>query len=170
MMTRPDPSECAPYYNGYISEVGEGDIIEILRNQLVETTDLLRGVSEETGVYRYQPDKWSVKEVIGHLIDAERVFAYRALCFARNDKNPLPSMEQDDYVKFSNFDSRFLRDLLEEFRHVRLSSILLFESFDDEVLMRKGTASGFEFTVRTFPYIIAGHEKHHQRILKERYL
>ena len=120
--------------------------------------------------YRCAPGKWSIKEVIGHLVDSERVFAYRALCFSRNDKNPLPSMEQDDYVTYGNFDRRTLQDLGDEFRYVRLSSIILFKSFDKEIELRRGTASGFEFTVRTFPYIIAGHVEHHLKILKDRYL
>ena len=169
-MTRPEANECAPYYNTYISQVPEGDIIEILGKQLEETVHLLKDISEEKVLYRYAPDKWSVKELIGHVIDAERVFAYRALNIARNDKSELPGMEQDDYVKFARFDDLLLTDLLEEFRHVRQANISLFKSFDEEMQMRKGIASGCEFTVRTFPFIIAGHEKHHQNVLKERYL
>jgi len=169
-MTRPEPNEYAPYYHTYIRQVPEGDIIKILQKQLEETIHLLKDVSEEKALYRYAADKWSVKELIGHVIDAERVFAYRALNIARNDKSELPGMEQDDYVKFAKFDDLALTDLLEEFRHVRQSNIFLFKSFDEEMQMRKGIASGCEFTVRTFPYIIAGHEKHHQNTLKERYL
>ena len=169
-MTRPEPNECAPYYHTYISQVPEGDIIEILEKQLEETVNLLSGISEEKALFRYAPNKWSVKEIIGHVIDAERVFAYRALNIARNDKSDLPGMEQDDYVKFAQFDDLPLQDLLEEFRHVRQSNIFLFKSFDEEMQMRKGIASGCEFTVRTFPYIIAGHERHHQKVLRERYL
>ena len=169
-MTRPEANECAPYYHTYISQVPEGDIIEILGKQLEETVHLLKDIGEEKALYRYAPDKWSVKELIGHVIDAERVFAYRALNIARNDQSELPGMEQDDYVKFAKFDDLPLTDLLEEFRHVRQANIFLFKSFDEEMQMRKGIASGCEFTVRTFPYIIAGHEKHHQNVLKERYL
>ena len=169
-MTRPEPNECAVYYHTYTNQVPEGDIIEILTNQLNETANLLKGISEEKALFRYAPDKWSIKELIGHVSDTERVFAYRALNIARNDKSELPGMEQDDYVKFAKFDNLHLADLLEEFRHVRHANILLFKTFDEEILMRKGIASGCEFTVRTFPYIIAGHEKHHQNVLKERYL
>ena len=154
----------------YISQVPEGDIIKILENQLEETQQLLKGLSERKALYRYAPDKWSIKEIIGHVIDVERVFAYRALNIARNDKSELPGMEQDDYVKFAKFDDLPLTDLLEQFRHVRRSNIFLFKSFDEEMQMRKGIASGCEFTVRTFPFIIAGHEKHHQTVLRERYL
>ena len=169
-MIRPEPNECAPYYHTYISQVPQGDIIEILEKQLEETVNLLSGLSEEKALFRYAPDKWSIKEIIGHVTDAERVFAYRALNIARNDKSELPGMEQDDYVKFAKFDDLSLADLVEEFRHVRQSNIFLFKNFDEEMQMRKGIASDCEFTVRTFPFIIAGHEKHHQNVLKERYL
>jgi len=169
-MTHPEQNECTLYYHTYISQVREGDIIKILENQLEETLQLLKGLSEKKALYRYAPDKWSIKEIIGHVIDVERVFAYRALNIARNDKSELPGMEQDDYVKFAKFDDLPLTDLLEEFRHVRRSNIFLFKSFDEETQMRKGIASGCEFTVRTFPFIIAGHEKHHQTVLRERYL
>ncbi|MCH8875175.1 DinB family protein [candidate division KSB1 bacterium] len=169
-MIRPKPNECTPYYHTYISQVLEGAGARRRQNQHEETLHLLKNVSEEKALYRYAPDKWSVKELIGHVIDAERVFAYRALNIARNDKSELPGMEQDDYVKFARFDDLPLPDLLEEFRHVRQANIFLFKSFDEEMQMRKGIASGCEFTVRTFPYIIAGHEKHHQNVLKERYL
>ena len=169
-MTRPEPNECTPYYHTYINQVPEGDIIEILENQLEETLQLLKGLSEDKALYRYAADKWSIKEIIGHVIDAERVFAYRALNIARNDRSELPGMEQDDYVKFAKFDDLPLADLLAGFRYVRQSNIFLFKSFDEEMQMRKGIASGCEFTVRTFPFIIAGHEKHHQNVLKERYL
>ena len=164
-MTRPEANECAPYYHTYTSQVPEGDIIEILGNQLEETVHLLKDVSEEKALYRYAPDKWSVKELIGHVIDVERVFAYRALSIARNDKSELPGMEQDDYVKFAGFDDLPLTDLLEEFRHVRKSNIFMFKTFDEEMQMRKGIASGCEFTARTFPYIIAGHEKPQEKLL-----
>ncbi len=169
-MNRPETNECAPYYFTYINQVPEGDIIQILERQVDETFALLKDLSVEKALYRYEPAKWSIKELLGHVIDAERVFAYRALNIARNDKNELPGMEQDDYVKFAKFDDLSLTDLLEEFRHVRGANIFLFKSFDEEMQMRKGIASGCEFTVRTFPYIIAGHEKHHQNVLKERYL
>jgi hypothetical protein len=171
-MNHPDRSECAPYYRGYIDElpIGEIDILQILAGQIEKTCGLLQSVDEEQSLRCYAPGKWNIKEIVGHLIDAERVFTYRALSFARNDPSPLPSMEQDDWVRQAGSDKRPLADLLEELRRVRASSLSLFTSFDEEMLMRKGFASGAEFTVRTFPYIIAGHELHHQRVLKERYL
>ena len=171
-MTRPDPNECLPYYHGYINELPEGDIdiIQTLSTQIEETCGLLQDLGEEQALHRYAEGKWSIKDIVGHLIDAERVFAYRALSFARQDPSELPSMEQDDWVKTAQADRRSLDDLLEELRRVRLSTVSLFESMDEEMSLRTGTASGCEFSVRTFPYIIAGHELHHQRILKERYL
>ena len=170
MIQRPQPNECAEYYNGYIREAPEGDIIEILKRQLEETKNLLATVSEKQADYRYAPGKWSIKEVLAHLLDAERVFGFRAFWFARNNSSSLPSMEQDDFIKFGKFDRRSLKDLLAEFEFVRQSHIILFRSCDEEVLNRRGVASGCEFTVRTFPFIIAGHERHHLEVLREKYL
>ena len=169
-MQRPEASEYFEYYGLYIDKVPEGEILSILESELGETLNLLDGLPVERANYRYEPGKWSVKEVIGHLIDVERLFSYRALSFARNDPAPLPSMEQDDWAGFNNAAQRSLPDLLGELAAVRRASIALFRSFDDEMLARQGTASGYEFSVRTFPYIIAGHERHHRGILQDRYL
>jgi hypothetical protein len=127
-------------------------------------------VAEEDANFRYAPGKWSIKQLVGHVSDIERVFAYRALVFARGDKTPQPSVEQDDYVKGANFDDRTLEDIASEFRAVRDSSLALFRSVDADLVMRSGTASGFGFTVRSIPFILAGHEIHHVAVLKERYL
>jgi uncharacterized damage-inducible protein DinB len=170
MLSRPDTREFAPYYQNYIRKVPEGNILEILTRQMEETQQLIQRISPDKEEYRYAPGKWSIKEVFGHVTDTERVFAYRALCFSRNDKTPLPSFEQDDYVSEGNFSQRSLKDIAGEFRLVRLSNIALFTSFDEELMMRRGIASGFEFTVRAILYIIAGHELHHRQILEERYL
>ncbi|HXG91154.1 MAG TPA: DinB family protein [Blastocatellia bacterium] len=167
---RPSSAEYAPYYVRYISLVPEGDIIQTLSQQLEDTLSLLSSIPESKAGYRYAPDKWSIKEVIGHIIDAERVFAYRALRFARNDKTPLASFEQDDYVRTGGFDERKLADLAEEFEHVRRGNIRLFSSFSNEALSRTGIASEKEVSVRALLYIIAGHERHHIEILKSRYL
>lgn len=169
-MQRPEASEYFEYYGRYIEKVPEGDILSILESELAETLDLLDGLTEERANYRYAPGKWSVKEVIGHLIDVERLFSYRALSFARNDPAPLPSMEQEDWAKFNNASQRTLSELLMEFVAARRSSIAMFRSFDDGMWERQGTASGYRFSVRTFPYIIAGHERHHRGVLQERYL
>ena len=169
-MKRPAENEYAPYYQRYISKVPEGDIIEILARQMEETQKLVKNLPPEKADYRYAPGKWSIKEVFGHLTDTERVFAYRALCFSRSDKTALPSFEQDDYVAHGNFERRTLQDIAEEYRLVRHSNIILFKSFDEEIEGRIGIASGFEFTVRAIPYIVAGHELHHRGILREKYL
>lgn len=170
MIPRPQLNECAEFYHGYIREAPQGDILKILGQQLVETKNLLTPISAKQADYRYAHGKWSIKEVLAHLLDAERVFAFRAFWFARNALSALPSMEQDDFVKFGKFDQRTLPDLLAEYEHVRLSNIILFRSFDEEMLNRRGVASGCEFTVRSFPFIIAGHERHHLRVLRENYL
>ena len=169
-MQRPEPSEHNEYYGLYIGKVPEGNIISILDQQLAQTLDTLSNLPPERADYAYEPGKWTIKEVMGHLIDTERVFAYRALHFARNDPAPMPSLEQDDWAGASNASARSLEDLLEEFAAVRKSNIALFKSFSDDMWMRRGTASGFEFTVRAFPYIIVGHEIHHRLLLQERYL
>jgi uncharacterized damage-inducible protein DinB len=170
MIQRPDPSEYFEYYGRYITQVPEGDILTILTEELQRTLDLLGSVPPDRGDFSYAPGKWSIKEVIGHLIDAERLFAYRALSFARRDPAHLPSMEQDDWAGVSNAAERTLEALADELEAVRRSSILLFGGFDDEMMALRGVASGYEFSVRSIPYIIAGHEIHHRGVLEERYL
>jgi len=169
-MNRPASTEYAPYYQTYLKKVPDGDIIQILAQQMEETQGLIKSLPPGKANFRYAPGKWSVKEVIGHMVDTERVFAYRALCFSRNERTPLPSFEQNDYVENANFARRTLEDIAEEFRLVRQANIMLFRSFTEEIKMRRGIASGVEFTVRAIMYIIAGHELHHRRILQERYL
>jgi hypothetical protein len=168
-MRRPRSNEYPPYYNRYINLIEDEDILAVLENQKQEISDLLNGLGEEAAAYRYAPDKWSVKEVIGHIIDVERIFSHRALRFARNDKTPLPEFDQDNYIHNANFDLRTLIDIADEYRAVRESTLSMFYSFADEFYSREGTASGFKFTVRAIPFIIAGHEVHHQQILREQY-
>ncbi|MDH3216556.1 MAG: DinB family protein [Candidatus Krumholzibacteria bacterium] len=170
MLARPGPTEYVDYYERYIARVPEGDILHFIGDQISKTTELLGTIGEEKAAYRYARDKWSIKQVIGHLNDIERIFQYRALAFARSDKTPLPSIEQDDYVARANFDDRTLASLTDEYRWVRSSGLALFESFDDEILLRGGTASGCAFTVRAIPYILAGHDIHHIDVIRERYL
>jgi hypothetical protein len=167
---RPAQNEYAEYYEKYTSKVPDGNIVEILENQIASTVNLLRGLSEEKALYRYAPDKWSIKEVLGHIIDAERIFAYRALRIARNDQTPLPGFEQDGYVPAGNFDARTLADLLDEFECVRRSTLYLFRNLSDEAWSRRGTASENEVSVRALAYITAGHELHHLSVVKEKYL
>jgi uncharacterized damage-inducible protein DinB len=170
MIQRPESTEYFEYYDTYIRRVPDGDILLLLGENLAETLALLDTVPAGLEEHRYAPGKWSIREVIGHVIDAERVFAYRALHFARRDAAPLPSMEEGDYARYSNAGQRTLRDLAEELAAVRRSSILLFRSFDEEMLDFRGKASGYEFSVRSIPYIVAGHEIHHRSVLAERYL
>jgi hypothetical protein len=169
-MERPARGEYADYYHLYVSRVPDGDIVDILDAQRDEFESLLRGLEPGRGRHRYADEKWSIAEVAGHIVDTERLFGSRALAFARGDKTPLPAFEQDDYVARANFDKRSLADLADEFQYLRNSLLALFRSFDDEIWARRGTASGFEFTVRAVPYILAGHLKHHVGVLQERYL
>lgn len=167
---RPDQDEYAPFYEGYVSLVAdEVDILETLEGQHAEIQSLLREVGETRGDYRYAPGKWSIKEVVGHLADSERVFTYRALRFARNDATPLPGFEQDDYVRSGNFARRRMTELAAELAHARQSSLDLFRSLDEESLLRWGVANGSRIRVRAFPYLIAGHERHHIGVLRARY-
>jgi len=169
-INRPEATEYAPYYGKYILLVPDGDILKTLEDQLGATGELLRGISEVQADSRYAPDKWSIKEVAGHIIDGERVFAYRALRFARGDGTPLPGFEQDDYVRHGSFDACMLSDLASEFEYVRQGTLSLFRHLDGEAWHRRGTASDAEVSVRALAYIIAGHELHHVRILKAKYL
>lgn len=167
---RPDKNDYAPFYAGYVDALEGDNGIDILVSQSTATQELLNSFSESKGNYTYSEGKWTVKEVVGHLMDAERVFAYRAVCIARGEKKPLPGYDQDEYVKTGNFNKRQLFDLNYEFRLLRESNILLFKGFDEYMMNQRGTANDKEVTVRALLFIIAGHEKHHMKILKERYL
>jgi hypothetical protein len=169
-MQRPARGEYADYYHQYIEKVGDGDIGDILEAQRQDFVSRVKGIPAALGDHRYAEGKWSVKEVVGHVIDVERVFGYRMMAFARGDKTPLPSMEQDEYAAGGKFGARTLEDLAEEFSHLRSSHLTLIRSLDDEVSARTGTASGFEFTVRAIAYVLAGHAEHHLGVLAERYL
>ncbi|HEV2801092.1 MAG TPA: DinB family protein [Pyrinomonadaceae bacterium] len=169
-INRPEETEYASYYGRYVSLVAGEDILSTLSDQLNATRALLGGVPEEQAGFRYEAGKWSIKELVGHIIDGERIFAYRALRFARGDQTPLPGFEQDDYIRNAAFDACTLSALAAEFESVRRSTLFLFEHLDDAAWMRKGLASDNEVSVRALAYIIAGHELHHMRILRERYL
>ncbi len=168
--TRPEATEYQSYFGRYVSLVPEGDIVAQLEAQLAETLELLRGVPEAEAGFRYGPDKWSIKQLVGHMIDTERIFAYRALCFARHDRTPLPGYEQDDYIRGGSFDAHPLASLAAEFESVRRASVFLFKHLDGEAWARTGTANNSEVSVRALAYIIAGHELHHREILRTRYL
>ncbi len=167
---RPQPGEYAAYYEKYISLVPGTDIFGVLEAQGMLMTQLLGARSEREGNFRYAPDKWTVKEVVGHITDTERIFAYRALRISRNDKTPIEGFEQDDYVKNGGFNDRTLVDLAGEFSQVRGASLALFLGLGGDAWQRRGSANKNEVTVRALAFIIAGHELHHRRILEEKYL
>ena len=167
---RPETSELAEYQIAYIGKVPGADILEFLQQQLEATLDLLRGIDEGKGNYRYAAGKWTVKEVVGHIIDSERVFAYRALVFSRSDSATLPGFDQDLWAGHANHSTVPLKELAGEFESVRRSTIGLFRHLDTAAWMRGGTANNNPITVRALAYLIGGHTEHHLEILKSRYL
>jgi DinB family protein len=169
MSKKPEASEYAPFYETYVALVPNVDIVSALEAQRLQMAQMLAGCSERDGNFRYAQDKWSVKEVLGHLSDAERIFTYRALRIARADATPLPGFEQDDYVRAAGCGQRLLRDLADEFAAVRLATVALFRSLDEAAWSRRGVCNKNEITVRALAFITAGHELHHRRILDERY-
>jgi hypothetical protein len=168
-LPRPEAGEYASYYEKYVSLVPGNDIVTTLEAQRLQTMQLFAARSERDGNFRYAPDKWTVKEVLGHVTDSERIFAYRALRIARGDQTPLSGFEQDDYVRTGGFGERSMASLAEEFAHVRSANVALFRHLDKEAWARRGTANKNEVTVRALAFIIAGHELHHRSILEERY-
>jgi len=168
--TKPAKSEYLPYYERYISLVPDGDVVATLAAQMDDTLAMLRSLPASVATYRYAPDKWSVNEVVGHIIDSERNFAFRALRFARNDAAPVPGFEQDDYVRNATFDAYPLEELASELESVRQSTVFLFKHLEESAWTRRGIANNAEVSVRALAYIIAGHELHHREILAARYL
>ena len=169
-LSRPGADEHAPYYSRYIDLVPEADLLAVLAAQLDEVVPWLSGIGEERGDYRYAAGKWSIKEVVGHVVDTERIMSYRALRFARGDETPVPGFEQDDYMRHSPFDRRGLADLAEEWSDVRRASLSLLRPLDAAAWARRGTASGNPISVRALGYILAGHLRHHLAVLESRYL
>ncbi len=167
---KPVSNEYADSYGKYVDLVTAGSIIETLERQMEETQRLLSTVTEEQAGYRYAPDKWSIKEVIGHLVDGERIFAYRASRFARSDRTPLPGFDQDDYVTRGGFDGLKIGQLARACGNMRAASIDLFGQLSDEAWDRRGIANEAEVSVRAIAWIIAGHELHHRRIIETKYL
>jgi hypothetical protein len=166
----PDRTEAADYYFTYIDQVAGGDICAILAAQANETISFLRGISVERSLFRYAPDKWSIRQTVGHLNDAERMFAFRALWFARGFDTPLPSFDQNVAVSTAESDERAWQSHIDEFQSIRAATLTFFENLPDDAWMRRGVASGNPFTVRALAYIIAGHVTHHTKLLRERYL
>lgn len=167
---KPEKEEYSPYFSGYVSLVPDGEILDLLDRQFKETLEILNGISDSEGAFRYAPGKWSIKQLVGHMIDSERVFAYRALCIARGDKTPLPGFDQDEYMENASFDRVAMKDLAAEFETVRRSYLFLFKNLDETAWLRTGIANGNPTTVRALAYVTAGHELHHRKILVERYL
>jgi hypothetical protein len=168
MMARPEDGEHAQYYQKYISLVPPGNIVAVLETQFDETLSVLSGLTESQAEKHHAPYTWSIKDVVGHLIDSERIFGYRALRFARQDAKELPGFDENDYAVQAVSDARALADLLQEFAHVRQSHLDFFRSLPADAWLRRGVANGDSVTVRALAYIIAGHERHHVGILRKR--
>ena len=168
MLSRPDSSEYAEFYKNYISRVPDGPVLEFMNRQIGDYRQSLRGMSEEAAGAAPAPGKWSVKQVLGHLCDTERVMAYRALRFARGDQKELHGFEQDDYVREAHSNSRSVEDLMAELEGIRKATVALFSSLPPEAECRAGVANGNPVTVRALAYIVAGHAQHHYELLKAR--
>jgi hypothetical protein len=166
----PAPDEFLAYYQKYIDQVPAGDVLETLEAQLPETVALLDRFGETRGGHRYAPGKWSVKQVVGHLADAERIFVYRALCAARGEQGALPAFDENAYVDEAGFDARTLNSLLGEFTAVRRATLSLFRNLTEEQLARRVVANDNPVSARAIAWIVAGHERHHAKLLAERYL
>jgi uncharacterized damage-inducible protein DinB len=167
--SRPETSEYASFYHRYVASVPDGDVVERLRTDGRELVRTIQRIPPERAGYRYGPEKWTIRQVVGHLIDAERIFTYRALRFARGDRTMLPGFDENDYVRTAGSDERTLADLARELAAVRESTVLLFESLPDDAWVRTGNANGRDMSVRALAYVAAGHPLHHLRILRERY-
>ena len=170
MYERPQADEYPEYYRQYAEVVPDGDVLEFLEHQQEAMRQLLGTLNEDQADYKYAAGKWTLKEVLGHIMDTERIFCVRALAFARQDPADLPGFEQDDYVTNGYFPSRTLRDLLEEASTIRAATLSMFHGFDDRSFKRQGRANNAIFSVRSVPWIIAGHARHHLSVIQERYL
>src|SRR2546421_11709339 len=169
-MSHPLETEYAPYYQGYVAQVTEDEILPALRSQIDALDLLLERVTPEHETFRYAEGKWSIRQIVGHLIDTERVFGYRALCIARGETQNLPGFDQNDYMLSAPYNRIDLEDLLSELRLVRLANIAMLRNLDEESWMRVGTANDAQVSVRALAFIMAGHVRHHMEVLRERYL
>jgi len=170
LISPPDASEYAPYYSRYISLVAGADVLGVFQKQIEESKRTYSALTEQQGNFRYAPGKWTIKQVLGHVTDTERIFSYRAMRIARGDRTPIEGYEQDDYVRNGPFEHCALTDLIEEFRAVRDATLRLFKNLDETAWNRRGIANNNEVSVRAVAYTLAGHELHHLRVLKEKYL
>ena len=168
-MNRPEKSEYNEYYERYVSKVADDDIVATLNKQPSELKELFANVGEDRGTYSYKEGKWTLKEVLSHLIDGERIFGYRMLRISRADETPIEGFEQDGYIEYSNANNRPFAELLDEFDLQRRSNLLLIKNLSDDATQRIGNASGFDISVRGLIYIMAGHVRHHQAIIMEKY-
>jgi len=170
MNKKPTKKEYAAYYANYINQIVGDDILKILAQRTAKSIAFMNDIAEEKWDFRYAANKWSIKELYIHIIDTERIMAYRALRIARNDNTHLAGYEQDDYIPFSAAEQRSKASIIAEYEAVRQATITLFQNFTPEMWKRIGTASGWPISVLALAYIIVGHEKHHVKVLKERYL
>jgi uncharacterized damage-inducible protein DinB len=169
-MKRPLPSEYPSFYKHYVDNVKTNNIIKELRDQVIDIQAIISEIPEEKEEFLYAPGKWTIKEIIGHIIDTERVLGYRAMRFARKDKTPLPGYDEDHYVANGNFNKQTLYSLGHEFAIVREANLALFKTWDEEALSQVGVANGLDVTVRSLLFMIAGHATHHMGVIKEKYL
>jgi uncharacterized damage-inducible protein DinB len=168
-MRRPQPDEYGAFYQGYINLVND-DVVSELRNQLTDVIAFLRKIPTEKGDHAYAEGKWTIKELLGHMIDTERIMAYRLLRIARNDATPLPGFEQDDYIANAHFNTQNFSSMIDELEALRKANLYLFESLTDEEMDRRGQASGYSTSARALLFILAGHLKHHVQVIVEKYL
>ena len=169
-MAQLDLESLPDFHKRYVELVKTLDVMEALQFSSVETIKIVASIPESKGDFRYAPEKWSIKEMLCHMLDTERIMAYRALCFARNDKTPLPGFEENDYAPQANAHNRTIQKIGNEMQRLRQTTIDLFENFTPEMLQRTGLANNLQFSVLNLGYIISGHESHHRKILAERYL
>jgi len=170
MSNRPEQNEYPEWYDSYVKSVPEGNIVELLSSQLEDVLKLAENIQEDVSHFSYEPDKWSIKEVFGHLNDSERILSNRALRFIRKDKTDIPQYDHNAYVTEANFNRISFKKLVEEFKSIRSATITLFANVNEDDWLLSGTASGKSFTVRAMAYIIVGHVIHHAAVLRERYL
>ncbi|MCB0833532.1 MAG: DinB family protein [Bacteroidetes bacterium] len=170
MLQKPPTSEYSSFFQRYMDKIPDGDLLKLLRTNLDATVSLVKDLPESKLAFRYAEGKWSIKEVLIHHADGERIFSYRALCIARGDQTPLPGFDENEYAPQSFADLRSIGSILQEMKSIRESTIELFSNFDPSVWTRMGTVSNAPISVRAIAYIIAGHELHHQSVIREKYL
>ena len=170
-LSHPNSNEYAEFYAGYVQRAtSKGDVLAALPNQIDKIQAALGNLSDEQALFRDAPNEWTIKEVMGHLNDVERVFSYRLLRVSRNDSTPIPGFEQNDYVREAGFDSHPIKDLIQEFEHLRRANVLAIQNMTDEAALRVGVASGYPVSARALIYMLVGHVDHHMESLNEKYL